>query len=64
MLAIMMPHNNPWVPPRHGDNVSIDINPAGLATIAYQGFITSSGGNPMISYQRFQDFLPLLRKDQ
>lgn len=55
---------NPWVPARHGDYVSIDISSAGLATIAYQGFITSSGGNLMISYQRFQDFLPLLRKDQ
>jgi hypothetical protein len=49
---------------RNGDFASIALSSSGLATIAYYGFITSSGGNLMVSYQRFQDFLPLVMKHQ
>jgi hypothetical protein len=55
---------NWFVPARHGDYVSIALNPSGLATIAYYGFITSSDGNLKVSYQRFQVFLPLVMKNQ
>ena len=53
-----------WVPARHGDYVSIAINPSGLATIAYYGFITATEGNLNVSYQRFQIYLPLVVKNQ
>jgi hypothetical protein len=57
--------DNPWVPARHGDFVSIALNPSGLATIAYFGFITLTDGNLMVSYQQFQNyFLPLVMKNQ
>ncbi|MGD2178913.1 MAG: hypothetical protein PVG71_13955 [Anaerolineae bacterium] len=56
--------HNPWVPARHGDFASITLNSSGLATIAYYGFITSSDGNLMVAYQRFQVFLPLVMKSQ
>jgi len=49
---------------RHGDFVSIDLSSTGLATIAYYGWITSSGGDLMVAYQQFQDFLPLVMKNQ
>jgi hypothetical protein len=49
---------------RHGDFVSIDLSSSGLATIAYYGFITSSGGNLKVAYQQFQGFLPLVMKNQ
>jgi len=55
--------SNQWIPNRHGDYLSIAVNPYGLATIAYYGFITSSGGNLMVAYQQFQDFLPLVVKN-
>jgi hypothetical protein len=54
---------NPFVPYRNGDYISLDVSPSGLATIAYQGFITSSGGNLMVAYQRFQVFLPSVMGD-
>ena len=54
-----------FVPARHGDFVSVALSPSGLATIAYYGFIKSSGGNLMVSYQQFyEDFLPLVIKNQ
>jgi len=49
---------------RHGDFVSIDVNSAGLATIAYYGNISSSGGDLMVAQQRLQVFLPLAGRDQ
>ncbi|MHA1937511.1 MAG: hypothetical protein ACW97O_04810 [Candidatus Thorarchaeota archaeon] len=57
--------HNPWIPYRNGDFVSIAINPDGLATIAYFGFITATQGNMDVSYQRFhQIYLPLVMKNQ
>jgi hypothetical protein len=54
-----------FVPARHSDFVSVALSSSGLATIAYYGFITSSsGGNLMVAYQQFQDFLPLVMKNQ
>lgn len=53
-----------WIPYRNGDYVSIAVNSSGLATIAYNGFITSSNGNLNVSYQRFQVVLPLVTKNQ
>jgi hypothetical protein len=49
-----------WIPYRNGDYVSIAVGPSGLATIAYYGFILSSGGNLMVAYQRVQVYLPLV----
>jgi len=49
---------------RHGDYVSIALNSAGLATIAYYGSITASGGDLMVAQQRLQVFLPLAGRDQ
>jgi hypothetical protein len=51
--------DNPWVPYRNGDFVSIALHPSGLATIAYYGFITSTQGNLNVSSQRFQIYLPV-----
>lgn len=51
-----------WINYRNGDYVSLAVNPAGLATIAYYGFILNTGGNLEVSHQRFQDFLPLTVK--
>jgi len=51
---------NPFVPYRQGDFVSIALSQSGLATIAYNEFITSSDGNLGVSYQRFQISLPLV----
>jgi hypothetical protein len=48
---------------RNGDFASIDVNSSGLATIAYQGFITGSGGNLMVAQQRMRVFLPLVMKN-
>ena len=42
-----------------GDFVSLAVNSAGLATIAYNGNITTSDGDLKIAYQRLQVFLPL-----
>jgi hypothetical protein len=56
------PHGQ-WVTYRNGDFVSIAVSPSGLATIAYYGFITSSGGNLMVARQRFQFSLPLVLKN-
>jgi hypothetical protein len=53
-----------WTPYRNGDYVSIAVGPSGLATIAYQRFITSSDGNLMVSHQRSPVFLPLVMKNQ
>jgi hypothetical protein len=53
-----------WIPYRNGDYVSIAVNSAGLATIAYNGFVTSSDGNLNVSYQQFQVVLPLVTKSQ
>lgn len=55
---------NPWIPTRHGDFLSLAVSPTGLSTIAYYGFITPSGGNLMVAYQKFQFFQPLVVKDQ
>ncbi|MBE9473696.1 MAG: hypothetical protein IMY85_02310 [Chloroflexi bacterium] len=52
-----------WIPYRNGDFVSIALSQSGLATIAYHEFITSSGGNLAVSYQRFQIFQPLVLKN-
>ena len=53
-----------WTPYRHGDFVSIALNQSGLATIAYNEYITpSSDGNLAVSYQRFQVFEPLVLKN-
>ncbi|MGD2157112.1 MAG: hypothetical protein PVG14_10435 [Anaerolineales bacterium] len=52
-----------WIHYRNGDYISLAVSPSGLATIAYQGFITSSGGNMMVAYQRFQVFLPSVMGD-
>ena len=43
-----------------GDFLSLAVNPAGLATIAYYGNITTSDGDLTIAYQRLQVFLPLV----
>lgn len=48
-----------WVPAYHGDYVSIAYT-GSAATIAYNDFVTASDGNPMVSYQQFQTFLPLV----
>jgi hypothetical protein len=53
-----------WVRYRNGDYASIAVNSAGLATIAYYGFVTSSDGNLTVSYQRLQAFLPVSMKRQ
>ena len=42
-----------------GDFVSLAVNSAGLATIAYYGNITTSDGDLNVAYQRLQVFLPL-----
>jgi hypothetical protein len=54
----------PIGPVRHGDFVSIALNSYGLATVAYNGFITSSDGNLMVAHQRLQVFLPSVVKTQ
>jgi len=46
-----------------GDFVSLAVNSAGLATIAYYGNITTSDGDLKIAYQRLQVFLPLALKN-
>jgi hypothetical protein len=54
-----------WPPhPRYGDYAAIAVNPSGLATVAYQGFVVESGGNLMVAQQRVQVFLPLVTKAQ
>ena len=54
-----------FIPYRQADYVSIDVNSAGLATIAYYGNIGSSGGDLKVAYQRpLQVFLPLVMKRQ
>jgi len=55
--------HSPWIPYRQGDYVSIDLNQSGLATIAYNGFITALDGNLAVAYQRFQVFQPLVLKN-
>ncbi len=55
---------NPWVPARHGDYLSLAVSPSGLSTIAYYGFIIPSGGNLMVAYQHFQIYQPLVIKGQ
>ena len=57
-------HAGTWITYRNGDYASIITNSSGLATIAYQGFITASGGNLMVSQQRLQGFLPLVIEHQ
>jgi len=50
---------------RNGDYVSIAVNPAGLATIAYYRLYTDfTDGNLMVANQRLQIFLPLTLKDR
>jgi hypothetical protein len=55
------PHGD-WVFYQNGDYAAIAVNPSGLATIAYQGFIIDSVGNLMVARQRAQSFLPLVLK--
>jgi hypothetical protein len=43
-----------------GDFVSLAVNSAGLATIAYYGNIIASDGDLKVAYQRLQVFLPLV----
>lgn len=45
---------------RPADYVGIDLNSAGLATIAYYGNATDDGGDLQVTYQRLQVFLPLV----
>jgi hypothetical protein len=49
-----------YTPYRHGDFVAIAINQSGLATIAYNEYITATDGNLGIAYQRFQIFEPVI----
>jgi hypothetical protein len=53
-----------WIYYTNGDFVSIDLRSNGLATIAYYGGKWSNDGNLMVAYQQFQDFLPLVMKNQ
>ena len=46
-----------------GDYVSLAVNSAGLATIAYHGNISASDGDLKVAYQRLQVFLPLTLKN-
>jgi len=46
-----------------GDFVSLDVNSAGLSTIAYYGNIAASDGDLKVAYQRLQVFLPLALKN-
>jgi len=49
---------------RPADYVGIDLNSAGLATIAYYGYYTNTGGGDLqVTYQMLQTFLPLIVKD-
>ncbi len=48
---------------RQADFLSVAVNPAGLATIAYYGSIAPSGGDLKIANQRLQVFVPLVPKD-
>ncbi len=43
-----------------GDYIAIDVNPAGLATIAFYGGRLNGDGSLKIAYQRLQVFLPLV----
>ena len=52
-----------YTPYRHGDFVSIALNRSGLATIAYNEYITASDGNLAVAYQRFHIFEPLVLKN-
>lgn len=55
-----------WPPPyRNGDYVSIAVNPAGLATIAYYRLYTDwSDGNLVVAYQQpFRVFLPMVMRN-
>jgi hypothetical protein len=52
-----------WIPYRNGDFVSIALHQSGLATIAYNEFVTASDGNLAIAYQRFQVFSPAIFMD-
>jgi hypothetical protein len=53
-----------WIRYRNADFASIAISPSGLATIAYNGFITAaSGGNLVVARQRIQAFLPLTMRN-
>jgi hypothetical protein len=47
---------------RHADYVSIDMNSAGLATIAFYGNIDGSGGDLKVAYQRLNVYIPLVVK--
>jgi len=48
----------------NGDFVSIDLNSSGLATIAYYSkCCVPSIGKLKVTYQQFQDFLPLVMKN-
>lgn len=49
-----------YIPYRNGDYISIALSRSGLATIAYNEFITASDGNMAVAYQRFQVFEPLV----
>jgi hypothetical protein len=42
-----------------GDYIAIDVNPAGLATIAFYGGRLNGDGSLKVAYQRLQVFLPL-----
>ncbi len=46
-----------------GDYVSLAVNSAGLANIAYYGNIAASDGDLKVAYQRLQVFLPLVLKN-
>jgi hypothetical protein len=51
-------------PYRNADFASIDVHPSGWAAIAYNGFITASGGNLRVSRQHFLEaFLPMVVRD-
>ena len=48
------------VPARQADYVSIAMSESGLGTIAYYGFITTTGGNLEIANQLFEVFEPII----
>jgi hypothetical protein len=50
-----------WINYRNADFASITLSSSGLATIAYNGFITSEeGGNLMVARQRYHVALPVV----
>lgn len=53
------PHGT-WITYRNADFVSINVEPSGMAQIAYNGFITGEGGNLRVAFQQYRIFQPLI----